>query len=51
MTLDRLYDLLLVAQFASAVLVFAVLYFITAPYGRHVHTGWGPLVPARLGGK
>jgi len=49
MTLDRLYDLLLVAQFVSAAGVFVALYFITAPYGRHVHIGWGPLMPARLG--
>ncbi len=49
MTLDALYDMLLVAQFASAAFVFVALYFITVPYGRHTHTGWGPLVPARPG--
>jgi len=49
MTPDRLYDLLLAAQFISAAFVFVALYFITVPYGRHTHTGWGPLVPARPG--
>ncbi len=49
MDFDRIYDLLLAAQFVSAAFVFVALYFITAPYGRHAHTGWGPLIPARLG--
>ena len=25
------------------------LIFITAPYGRHTRTGWGPTIPTRLG--
>ena len=31
---------------ASAI-VFAVLFFIDAPYGRHRRGGWGPTIPAR----
>lgn len=35
--------------FAFASVVFPVLFFITAPYGRHARPGWGPSVPAKLG--
>jgi 3-oxo-5-alpha-steroid 4-dehydrogenase 1 len=35
--------------FISAPLVFALLYFYSAPYGRHYHGGWGPTVAARTG--
>lgn len=34
---------------ALAVIVFPVLLFITAPYGRHYRPGWGPSMPSRLG--
>src|SRR5262252_7380235 len=33
----------------SAAVVFPVLFFIPAPYGRHFRPGWGPAVSARLG--
>jgi protein-S-isoprenylcysteine O-methyltransferase Ste14 len=32
-----------------APLVFATLFFITAPYGRHERLGWGPVIESRLG--
>ena len=34
--------------FATSVVVFGVLFSITAPYGRHERRGWGPTLPARL---
>jgi 3-oxo-5-alpha-steroid 4-dehydrogenase 1 len=39
----------LLVIFAAAPLVFALLYFFTAPYGRHFRQGWGPSVSARIG--
>ncbi len=41
--------LALLAVLAAAPVVFVLLYFFTAPYGRHVRQGWGPVVPSRLG--
>lgn len=35
--------------FAAAPLVFVLLFFSSAPYGRHYHGGWGPTVSARAG--
>lgn len=37
------------AWIGLAVVVFVSLFFVTAPYGRHLRAGWGPLVPARFG--
>lgn len=35
--------------FISAPIVFTLLFFYTAPYGRHFREGWGPSVTARIG--
>jgi protein-S-isoprenylcysteine O-methyltransferase Ste14 len=35
--------------FISAPLVFTLLFFVTAPYGRYYRQGWGPTVTARVG--
>ncbi len=48
MVLDYLYHILLPAEFILAVLVFILLFYINAPYGRFLKKGWGPVLPARL---
>lgn len=49
MTERAAYDLVLYVFLASAVLTFPVLFFVTAPYGRHARVGWGPTMNATLG--
>src|SRR5512137_1297364 len=44
-----LYGIAIVAILAAAPLVFVLLVFISAPYGRHYRAGWGPSVSARAG--
>ncbi len=36
------FHVLLVGWFILAVIIFIVLFFVAAPYGRHVRRGWGP---------
>lgn len=40
---------LLMSWFVLAVLIFATLFYVVAPYGRHARKGWGPAVGNRLG--
>ena len=44
-----IYNSLIVAWFIIGVIAFVVLFFITAPYGRHVRKGWGYSVGNKLG--
>ncbi len=37
------------AWMGLAAVVFVTLFFVTAPYGRHLRAGWGPQVPLREG--
>ena len=48
MTERELFDGLLLGWFVLAAVVFVVLFFISAPYGRQARGGWGPMIPARL---
>ncbi|DAZ96998.1 TPA: hypothetical protein N0F65_011913 [Lagenidium giganteum] len=41
--------LLVVGVFALGVVTFMATTVITAPYGRHVRSGWGPSLPNRVG--
>ena len=40
---------LLVAWFILGAAVFMLLFFIAAPYGRHIRRGWGPTIDNKLG--
>ncbi|MGC4115150.1 MAG: hypothetical protein QM765_11185 [Myxococcales bacterium] len=44
----ELFQNLVVGWIAIAAATFVLLFFISAPYGRHTRKGWGPLIPARL---
>ena len=46
---DELFQWGLVGVFAMAAFILPLLFFISAPYGRHSRPGWGPVIPARLG--
>ena len=41
----QVYNIVLYSFLAIAIIVFIALFFITAPYGRHAKSGWGPLIP------
>ncbi len=45
--LYNLYNVSLVLIFGCAVMVFLMLFFVTAPYGKFTRRGWGPVVKAK----
>ncbi len=47
---ETLFDLLVWVWILVAVVIFIVLLFITAPFGRHSKRTWGVTIPDRLGG-
>ena len=49
MTIEPLFNYVVVAWLAAAVMTFIALFFVAAPYGRHIRSGWGPTLGNRLG--
>jgi len=49
MSEQAFFNILLVAWFALAVIIFIALFFIVAPYGRHTRRSWGPQMGDKLG--
>ena len=47
MPMHLLYRIFLFGEFAAAGIVFVVLMFISAPYGKHYRRGWGISIDAR----
>ncbi len=44
-----LFDALILLWLVLAVAVFILLFFVTAPYGRHTRNGWGPTLGNKAG--
>jgi len=45
--MDTLYKISLILIFSFAVIVFVLLFFISAPYGKFSRKGWGPAVKSK----
>jgi len=45
---SSIYQLLLWLMLGLGVLTFIALQWVTAPYGRHGRSGWGPKIPSRV---
>lgn len=43
------FNIFSIVWIAIAVITFCSLFFVVAPYGRHIKKGWGPNISARLG--
>jgi len=46
---SALFNGLLLFWFFLAAVTFPLLFFVTAPYGRHARRGWGPTIPDKVG--
>jgi protein-S-isoprenylcysteine O-methyltransferase Ste14 len=50
MTNERaFFDMLLIGWFVLSAVVFVLVFWIKAPYGRHIRKGWGPVMPSIYG--
>ena len=43
------FNIFLIVWLIVGLITFIYLFFENAPYGRHIKTGWGKEIPARLG--
>ena len=43
------FNIFSIAWIAIAVVIFFSLFYVVAPYGRHLKKGWGPNISARFG--
>ena len=43
------FDFLLIGWLLLAIVIFIILFYISAPYGRHIRSGWGPVINNKLG--
>jgi 3-oxo-5-alpha-steroid 4-dehydrogenase 1 len=48
-TNDTIYNIVLLASFGLAAIVFVSLFLVVAPYGRHARKGWGPTIGDKAG--
>ena len=46
--MTRAIETLTWAQYAAGLFVLVVLFFVSAPYGKHTRSGWGPRMDSRL---
>lgn len=48
MTSDQIYNITLIVWLILSPVIFIVLLFISAPYGRHVRSGWGLTIDSKI---
>ena len=49
MSEQAFFNSFIVAWFVLAAVVFLILFFVVAPYGRHTRRGWGPTIDNKMG--
>ena len=49
MTEATFFQIILISSFVIAAGTFITLFFVSAPYGRHLRRGWGPQLPNQVG--
>ena len=49
MDLLQIYNTILIPWAVMGLIIFFILLFVTAPYGRHSQNNWGPMISSKLG--